>query len=193
MIGPAYLDYLIHDREPAPQGNFSANAAPHGCYRCKGDDRWCVIAVDTKEEWVRFCEIVGHREWLADPRFADRDARVANRRELDAAVESWTAKYTPHQVMVILQRDGIAAGVVQTAEDLYRDPHLRERGCAQEVFHPEVGWVTRAGPSARLTDHGFEPSGDAHVAGEDNETVLGELLGLSSEAIRDLAERKVLR
>ena len=193
MIGPAYLDYLIHGREPAPQGNFSAHAAPHGCYRCKGDDRWCVIAVDTQEEWVRFCEIVGHREWLADARFADRDARVANRAALDAAVEAWTAKYSPHQVMVILQRDGIAAGVVQTAEDLYRDPHLRERGFAQEVFHPEVGWATRAGPSARLTEHGFEPSGYAHVAGEDNETVLGELLGLSSDAIRDLAERKVLR
>ena len=193
MIGPAYLDYLIHGREPAPQGNFSAHAAPHGCYRCKGDDRWCVIAVDTEEEWVRFCEIAGHREWLADARFADRDARVANRAALDAAVEAWTAKYTPHQVMVILQRDGIAAGVVQTAEDLYRDPHLRERGFAQEVFHPEVGWATRAGPSARLTEHGFEPSGCAHVAGEDNETVLGELLGLSSDAIRDLAERKVLR
>jgi hypothetical protein len=44
-----------------------------------------------------------------------------------------------------------------------------------------------------LTEHGFERSGYAHVAGEDNEAVLGELLGLSSEAIRDLAERKVLR
>jgi benzylsuccinate CoA-transferase BbsF subunit len=124
MIGPAYLDYLIHSREPAPQGNFSAEAAPHGCYRCKGDDRWCVIAVETQDEWVRFCEVVDHREWLTDPRFADRDARVANRGALDAAVETWTAKYSPHQAMVLLQRDGIAAGVVQTAEDLYRDPHL---------------------------------------------------------------------
>ena len=52
--------------------------------------------------------------------------------------------------MIMLQRDGIAAGVVQTAEDLYRDPHLRERGLAREVFHPRVGWVTRAGPSVRL-------------------------------------------
>jgi len=93
----------------------------------------------------------------------------------------------------MLQRDGVAAGVVQTAEDLYRDPHLRERGFAREVFHPGVGWVTRAGPSARLTEHGSQPSGIAHVAGEDNETVLGELLGLSSDAIRGLVERKVLR
>ena len=42
MIGPALLELLINGREPEPQGNFSATAAPHGCYRCKGDDRWCV-------------------------------------------------------------------------------------------------------------------------------------------------------
>lgn len=193
MIGPAFLHYLIDGREPAPQGNSSANAAPHGCYRCKGDDRWCVIAIETQEEWIRFCEIAGHREWAGDARFADRDARLAHRKELDAAVEAWTANFTPHQVMVMLQRDWVAAGVVQTAEDLYRDPHLRERGFAREVFHPGVGWVTRAGPSVRLIEHGFATNGHAHVAGEDNETVLGELLGLSSEAIRDLTERKVLR
>jgi len=193
MIGPALLQFLIDGHEPAPQGNFSANAAPHGCYRCKGDDRWCAIAIETQEEWVRFCDIAGHREWTGDARFADRGARLANRKELDAAIGAWTAKFTPHQVMLMLQRDGIAAGLVQTAEDLYRDPHLRERGLAREVFHPGVGWVTRAGPSARLTQHGHAPSGTAHGAGEDNETVLGELLGLSTETIRGLAERKVLR
>ena len=193
MIGPAYLEYLIQGREPVPQGNYSANAAPHGCYRCKGDDRWCAIAVETQEEWVRFCEVAGHREWLGDPRFTDRAARLAHRKELDTLVESWTLHYTPHQIMVMLQRDGVAAGVVQTAEDLYRDPQLRERGLAREVFHQGLGWVTRAGPSVRLTQHGHQPSGMAHSAGDDNEAVLGELLGLSREAIRDLTERKVLR
>ncbi|MSP41017.1 MAG: CoA transferase [Deltaproteobacteria bacterium] len=193
MIGPAYVEYLINGGEPQPQGNFSANAAPHGCYRCKGDDRWCVIAVETEQEWARFCEVIGHRDWTADARFSDLKARLVHRQELDAVIEAWTVKYTPHQVMVMMQRDGIAAAVVQTAEDLYRDPHLRERGLAQEVFHNDIGWVTRAGPSARLTEHAFFPGKMAHVAGEDNEAVLGELLGLSSETIRDLAERKVLR
>jgi crotonobetainyl-CoA:carnitine CoA-transferase CaiB-like acyl-CoA transferase len=193
MIGPAQLGYLVNGREPEPQGNFSADAAPHGCYRCKGDDRWCVIAIESQDEWLRFCAIAGHREWITDARFVDLSARVANRKELDAAIEAWTINYTPHQVMIMLQRDGIAAAIVQTAEDLYRDPHLRERGFAREVFHSSVGWVTRAGPSVRLTQQGFQPSGVAHFAGDDNEAVLGELLGLSSAAIRDLAERKVLR
>jgi crotonobetainyl-CoA:carnitine CoA-transferase CaiB-like acyl-CoA transferase len=193
MLGPAYLEFLVNGREPEPQGNFCSFAAPHGAYRCKGDDRWCAISIETQDEWLRFCAAAGHSEWASDERFTDLEARIAHRGELDALVESWTIGYTPHQVMMILQRDGIAAGVIQTAEDLYRDPHLRGRGFAREVFHAQVGWVTRAGPSVRLIDHRFAPSVGAHQVGDDNEVVFGELLGLSSVKINDLRERDVLR
>ena len=193
MIAPAHLEWLVNGREPQPRGNFSAAAAPHGCYKCKGDDRWCVISVQTEEQWTQFCDVIGHREWLAEQRFASISSRVTNRSELDTLVESWTAQHTPHQVMMILQRNGIAAGVVQTAEDLYRDPHLRERGSAREVFHPPAGWVTRAGPSVRFSDSKFTPENQAHFAGEDDEAVFGELLGMSSEQVADLRQREVLR
>jgi crotonobetainyl-CoA:carnitine CoA-transferase CaiB-like acyl-CoA transferase len=193
MLAPAYLEWLVNGREPEPQGNFNPYAAPHGCYRCKGDDRWCVISVETQEEWVKFCELVGHREWATDPRFGDLAARVANRRQLDALVESWTAELTPHQVMLILQRDGIAAGVVQTAEDLYRDPHLRERGFARDVVLPQVGWLTRAGASVRMTERPFIAKHETHLAGEDNEAVLGELLGVAKAKIAEMTEQGVLR
>jgi crotonobetainyl-CoA:carnitine CoA-transferase CaiB-like acyl-CoA transferase len=118
---------------------------------------------------------------------------VAYRQELDYWIGEWTAKYTPHQVMMLLQREGIAAAAVQTAEDLYRDPHLRERGFAREVFHPQIGWVTRAGASVRMIEHGFTPGGEAHVAGQDNEAVLSQILGMSRAEILDLSERQVLR
>jgi crotonobetainyl-CoA:carnitine CoA-transferase CaiB-like acyl-CoA transferase len=194
MLGPAYLEWLINGREPEPQGNFSSIAAPHGCYKCTGDDRWCVISIGTQDEWMRFCEIVGRREWSTDARFVDLAGRVAHKQELDALVESWTMQQTPHQVMLVLQREGIAAGVVQTAEDLYRDPHLRERGFAREIFHKEIGWLTRAGPSIRLTEgDAFSCDEFAHAAGQDNEAVLGELLGLDSAQIKELTEREVLR
>jgi crotonobetainyl-CoA:carnitine CoA-transferase CaiB-like acyl-CoA transferase len=193
MLGPAYLEFLVNGREPQAEGNFSALAAPHGAYRCKGDDRWCAIAIESQDQWVKFCEIAGHKEWLSDARFADLSARVRHRAELDAVIESWTTRHTPHQVMLILQREGLAAGVVQTAEDLYRDPHLRERGFAREVFHPQLGWMTRAGASVRLRRARFEPSGIAHQAGDDNESVFGELLGLSRAQIAALTEREVLR
>jgi crotonobetainyl-CoA:carnitine CoA-transferase CaiB-like acyl-CoA transferase len=193
LLTPAYLEWLINSRDPEPQGNFSPLAAPHGCYRCKGEDRWCVIAVESEEEWKTFCQLTGHTEWASDSRFADLSARITNRSELDALVESWTRQYTPHQVMIILQRDGIAAGVVQTAEDLYRDPHLRERGFARERYVPEVGWLTRAGPAVRLTRGDVVADEVVHGPGEDNEAVFGELLGFSRANIQELMARDVLR
>jgi hypothetical protein len=45
----------------------------------------------------------------------------------------------------------------------------------------------------RLTQQEWLPAGDAHVASQDNETVLGEILGMSAAEIRDLTERHVLR
>jgi hypothetical protein len=45
-----------------------------------------------------------------------------------------------------------------------------------------------------LTEGDACPRGEfAHTAGEDNETVFGELLGLSGAQIRELTEREVLR
>ncbi|HKY08911.1 MAG TPA: CoA transferase [Candidatus Binatia bacterium] len=193
MIGPALLEYMTTGREPQPLGNFSPSAAPHGCYPCKGDDRWCVIVVSSQDEWVRFCELAGHREWLSDHRFADMASRIKYREELDYWIGQWTVNFTPHQIMMMLQKAGIAAGAVQTAEDLYRDPHLRERGFAREVFHSRVGSVTRAGPSVRVGNAAPSRGSFAHVAGEDNESVLSDVLGMSSEEIHNLTERQVLR
>jgi benzylsuccinate CoA-transferase BbsF subunit len=95
--------------------------------------------------------------------------------------------------MLILQREGIAAGVVQTAEELYRDPHLRERGFARDVHLPQVGWATHVGSSVRLTEPRIPREEIVHQAGEDNEAVFGELLGMSAAQIKDLTEREVLR
>jgi len=29
----------------------SLSVAPHGCYPCKGEDRWCAIAAETEAQW----------------------------------------------------------------------------------------------------------------------------------------------
>src|SRR5207245_10691628 len=54
LLGPKYLEYSVNRREPQPDGNRSLIAAPYGPYHCRGDDRWCVIAVYTQDEWERF-------------------------------------------------------------------------------------------------------------------------------------------
>ncbi len=47
FLSPALLDYTANNRVMSAMGNRSPYAAPHGAYRCQGDDRWCAIAVSS--------------------------------------------------------------------------------------------------------------------------------------------------
>ena len=84
-LGEVYLDYTMNGRVQSTRGNRHESAAPHGCYRAKGDDSWVIIAVTNDEEWERFCEAIGNPPWTEDPRFATSLDRHANQDALDAA------------------------------------------------------------------------------------------------------------
>ena len=192
VLGPLFAGYLVNGEVPRPRGNASPLAAPHGCYRCQGDDAWCTIAVETDEEWQAFGRAIGEPTWTHDPRFATAAGRLANREELDRLVEEWTANYTPRQVMWILQRAGVPAGAVQSNEDLFYDVHLRERGFFTRIDQPEVGPLEYPGPSIRLS---ATPPGRVQPApgiGQHNGYVFGELLGLDPEELRRLTAESVL-
>ena len=56
--GTIGLDYTANNQDITPAGNRIPNAAPHGIYRCKGEDRWCAIAVFSDQEWSTFCKVI---------------------------------------------------------------------------------------------------------------------------------------
>ena len=104
LLGDAILEYTVSGKEAEPVGNSSTEAAPHGVYRCQGDDRWCAIAVFTDEEWQGFKRALGNPPWAEDKRFATLSGRLKNRVELDRLVEEWTKEHTAEEVMALLQR-----------------------------------------------------------------------------------------
>ena len=48
--------------------------------------------------------------------------------ELRRALTDWVSNQTPYTAMRVMQKAGLAAAVVQTSEDLWRDPQLHARG-----------------------------------------------------------------
>ena len=127
VLGVTYLETSVNGDDPRPQGNHYGLAAPHGCYRCQGDDRWCVISVRTEDEWRSFCHVMGCTNLLDDERFINLQLRLKNRAHLDAIVEDWTQKRTAEEIMSQCQRAGVPASVVQTGADLLKDAQLRQR------------------------------------------------------------------
>jgi benzylsuccinate CoA-transferase BbsF subunit len=88
LLNLAFLDYFVNGRITQPSGNRDGQSAPHSCYRCLGEDRWCVIAISSEDEWQRFCEAMESPEWTRDPKFQTMAFRLQNEDELNAHIEN---------------------------------------------------------------------------------------------------------
>ena len=192
LLGDAVLDYTVNGKEAEPVGNSSTEAAPHGVYRCRGDDRWCALAVFTEEEWQGFKRALGNPPWAEDKRFATLTDRLKNKAKLDKLVEDWTKEHTAEEAMALLQKQGVAAGVVQDASDLAEDPQLKQRGSFIELNHPELGKTVSDAVPIRLSDTPARYTRAAPILGQDNDYVYGELLGLSRSELTELKKQGII-
>ncbi len=179
-IGPLLLESAVTGREPPRLGNGERDRAPYGAFPCRGDDRWCVLAVEDEADWRRLCEAMGDPEWVRDARFATMASRVAHREALEEKIAEWTRVQDDDDVMERCQRAGIAAGVVQSAEDMYRrDAQLAARAFFETIPHFKRGEVSASGIPLGLTATPGRTTHSGSSIGHDNESVLQEIAGLT--------------
>ena len=193
LMGPRYLEYSVNGREPQPEGNQSLVAAPYGAYPCKGNDRWCVIAVYTQDEWERFSRLLREAGLDHNGKFTTHLERIRHREDLDRWVHGWTSQLDPYEVMEKLQGIGICAAVIQDVEDQFkRDKQLAARGFLVKLNEPEGGEMVTEGIPVRLSNTPGKVRGPAPLMGEHTHEVTSKLLGLSDEQIKALEEEGVL-
>lgn len=194
LLGPAIMDYAVNQNPVIPRGNHPdyALAAPYGCYRCLGDDKWCVIAVFTEEEWQSLCKVLGNPPWTREVRFSTLCQRREHIEELNELLEQWTARHSPQDVMDSLQRAGVPAGVVKDAHELAEDPQLTSRGFFVDAQHPVLGKTTFDSTPIRL---GRTPARFRRAApslGQDNRYVYQELLGIGDQELSRYIEEGII-
>ncbi|MBI2887024.1 MAG: CoA transferase [Chloroflexi bacterium] len=195
LLGAEVLEYTVTGNTRTRNGNRLEHpaAAPHGAYRCAGDDRWIAISVFNDQEWQALCEAMGQPEWTRDPRFATPSGRVAHQDDLDRFLEGWTCSQEDYALMELLQGHGIAAGVVQNGVDRFlRDPQLKERGMFVTVEHPEMGTSPVEAVPIRLPEAPATYRRGAPLLGEHSAEVLSRVLGLTPEEIGMLAQDGVI-
>jgi crotonobetainyl-CoA:carnitine CoA-transferase CaiB-like acyl-CoA transferase len=182
MIGASLMEAAASGKDPQPIGNTSPAAAPHDCYPCKGEDRWCVIAVENEQQWTALAALLGS-EVDRDSRFKTMNDRLRHRRELDAVISRWTQDQDAFEIMNRLQRVGVPAGVVQTGEDLNNDPQLKARGFIVEVNNPRLGRVVLPNFPLQFTNSNLTRRWEFPVLGRDTEAVLRDVVGYSEATI----------
>jgi len=199
LTGTAILDNSVNKRRWARYGNRSPHkrSAPHGAYRGLGEDEWIAISVFTDEQWSSLAKSLRRSEWLADPRFANLDSRLAHQETLDPLIQAATIGVDVYELMDRLQRAGVPAGVCQTAQDrCERDPQLRYEGWQIDLPQTEIGlWPIKQFPVRleRTPGHSGGRIGRAGPNyGEDTDLVLGMVCGMSREKVAALREEGAL-
>jgi len=170
----------------ARAGNREEGAAPHGVYPCTGDDAWIAITVASDDEWQALVAAMGAPAWAREPRFATAAGRVAHQDDLDAQLAAWTRESGAYLLMAQLQEAGVppASCSIWTSCCRIRSSRTGVTSCRS---------ITRCSACC-LRALGFSGSRRApavsttraRCSARTNDTVLGEILGLSAAEIEQL-------
>ena len=161
---------------PRPRGNQSDRYAPHGAWRCRGDDEWISIAVRNDDEWGSLCAAVSSLSAMAGLGLAERRKAEA---VIAEALSGWARERSGKAAEDELVRAGVPAAALATSGDLVESPHLRARGFWEAHgagVLPGLPWQASFG----------RVSGPAPALGADTDAVLDAVLGLTPQRITAL-------
>lgn len=192
LHGAASLDFTVNDRPARRAGMPNSNRcqspamAPHGIWACDGDDEWVAIAVRNDDDWQRLAGALSE-PWAAGERWARLAGRLAHEGELERLIGEWTARRDKHEAAELLVAAGVpAAPVLRPSERIDGDPRTSDWGMWVTVPHSEVGDTRVEGLPVRLSETDWAIGRAAPCLGEDNQYVLGEVLGHSAAEIAQL-------
>jgi itaconate CoA-transferase len=183
-----WLGYFPHlwwhrNETPARTGMRHPLFCPYGPYRA-GDDRLFALAVLSGDHWQALCaEVIFRPDLLEDDRYATNEDRVANRNELELALEGAFRARPADEWVRSLETARIPCGRVNELGEVMEHAQLEHNRLVAEVDSP-------AGPIPAIGNPflvgGVRPgAGPVPALGEHTWEVLTEL-GFDEAEIREL-------
>ncbi len=133
------IEYSAAGTVMGREGNRGPGAAPQGVYRCRGDDRWVAIAVETDSQWSVLARVTGEPECATSDDLASTAGRRKHHDAIDRHLEAWTAARSAEDAADLLSSSGVPAEQVIVARDIARNPQLQFRGLFETEDHPVTG------------------------------------------------------
>jgi crotonobetainyl-CoA:carnitine CoA-transferase CaiB-like acyl-CoA transferase len=169
---------------PEPMGSAHRMFGPYQAIRCA--DGYVTLGAANKRTWERLATALGRPDLVDRPEYAEAADRVRNRLRLAEEIEAVTATQPRAHWMQVLEDAGVPCGPILDYEEVFADPHVRERGMVQEMDHPEGGRVRVVGPAVKLSETPARLRRPSPRLGEHTAEVLREI-GYSEADIQALA------
>jgi formyl-CoA transferase len=189
---PQYPNGTFGDAVPRA-GNASGGGQPGWILKCKGwetDPNAYIYFITQAPVWEGICKVIGHEEWLTDPRYATPKARLPHLMEIFSKIEDWTKTKTKFEVMDELNKHDIPCGPILSMKEIADEPSLRKTGTVVEVDHPTRGKYLTVGNPIKMSDSPSDVK-RSPLLGEHTEEVLAEL-GYAADQIATLRAEKVI-
>ncbi len=165
------------------------------CEGFRASDGYVVAQIVREPQFARVAELVGHPEWVDDPRFATRAGWGPNLETvIRPAIDAWASQRTKLEAARELTAAGIAAGPSFRAPDVIADPHVAARHMLVEM--PRTDGVEEPvlipGNPVKLSKMAEGPETRVPWVGEHTTALLGEELGLDEDTIAGLRTRGIV-
>jgi len=96
-------------------------------------DGYVMLAIASEKTFQSLIKVIGHPEWIADPRFAIYADRRDNWADLMNGVEEWSRTITTQKCLAELNGHGVPCSAYRTVAEALRDPQIAHRGALSEV------------------------------------------------------------
>src|ERR1700704_3154767 len=96
-------------------------------------DGYVMVAIASEKTFQSLMQVIGHPEWISDPRFARYADRRDNWGNLMDGVEGWSRAVSTEKCLIALNARGVPSSAYRTVAEALRDPQIAHRGALAEV------------------------------------------------------------
>ena len=151
-----------------------------------------VIHLSSPEKfWRGLLAVVGKPEWAEDPRFCDRKGRQANHDLLSDLLQAIFRGGRREEWLAELEANDVPAAPLNTLDEVFKDPQVREYGFPVEAEHPIMGKMRLVGSGVDLERTPPAVTLPPPMLGEHTDEIL-EKLGYEKPIIEKLREQGVI-
>lgn len=179
VIPEAFIAVQSGQPDVACRGNAEWGAAFSGVFPTAGDNQWVAVSAGSAQALGQLVRLLNLPEGTAA-------------QQIESACSAWCLQRSAQSAAEQLQSVGVAAGAVNDASDLLREPQLRARGFFERVdFESDIGMRALIGRPYQWQGADVGIRRRAPHFGEDNAAML-DFLQLPADRVAALRDKGIV-